>query len=111
MEAAPIAECRLDLPGLRAQRDRYRALGEHVAEVRRTSRRLDVRFEGGVDEALLTETIAVERECCPFFELDYNASSRWLAIGVKQGDQDPALDAIRAALESRAMPPPASRVV
>lgn len=80
---APLAECRLDVTGLRFQRDRYRALGEHLADVQRARRRLDVRFENAVDETLQTETLAVEGECCPFFELDYNPTSRWLSIRVK----------------------------
>jgi hypothetical protein len=98
MQAAQIAECRLDLAALRVQRDRYRVLGEHVADMRRAPGRLDVRFERSVDEALLTKTLAVERGCCPFFQLDYEPTSRWLSVRVEEEDQDRALEAIRVAL-------------
>lgn len=93
-----IAECRLDLPGLCAQRDRYRSLGRYVTDVRRTPGRLDVGFRTDVDETLLSEALAVERECCPFFELDYEPASHLLSVRVEDDRQDLALDAIRVAL-------------
>ena len=62
----PIAECRLDLAGLRAQRDRYRALDRHVEQLHRAPGRLEATFGPQLDQALLSETIAVEQECCPF---------------------------------------------
>ena len=49
--ALPIAECRLDLDGLRAQRDRYRALGRHVKRLERGPGRLDAWLGPEVDVA------------------------------------------------------------
>ena len=42
--------------------------------------------------------IAVERECCPFYELDYNPSARHLTIVVDQAEHEPALRAIAYSL-------------
>jgi hypothetical protein len=93
-----IAECALDLAGLRTQRDRYRALGEHVEGVERAAGRLVVDFSTGVDHAEVQEALEVERSCCPFFTLDYDAGRRRLAVTVEEPDQDAALDAIAFAL-------------
>ncbi len=94
----PIAQCNLDLPGLRAQRERYADLGASVQAAERTAGRLTVRFGPDLDETLLQETIAIERECCPFFLLDYDTKARELAVGVRDAEQEPALDAIASAL-------------
>jgi hypothetical protein len=93
-----IAECRLDLPGLRAQRERYRRLGEHVAGINRAARSFTVRFDAAVDPELVAETVAVERECCPFFELGFDAGGRRLTVSVDDPRQAAALDALLFAL-------------
>ena len=93
----PMA-CSLDGPGLSAQVDRYRALGRDVQSVRRLPRLLEVEFGARVDTALLTEAIAVERGCCPFFELSYDGAKRELTVSVADERQDAALDALRFAL-------------
>jgi hypothetical protein len=93
-----IAECRLDLDGLRRQRDRYRALGRHVVATERRPRRLTVRFGAALDVDLLGETVDVERGCCPFFRLEPDAARRRLVVSVSSDEQDPALDAISDAL-------------
>jgi hypothetical protein len=93
-----IAECRLDLDGLRAQLERYRRLGVDAAEVARSPGSLTISFGAGVDRALLEETIAVETGCCTFFSFDYSAPDRLLRIGVERAEQDAALDALAFAL-------------
>jgi hypothetical protein len=93
-----IAECHLDAPALERQRDRYSALGRELVELERNERRLDARFSPRVDEALLRETIEVERECCPFFRLSYDPTRLTLSITVDDPAQDPALDALRYSL-------------
>ena len=98
LDSSPIAECRLDLSGLRGQRDRYRALAQHVDRLWRTRGRLEVSFSPAVDEELLSEAIAVERECCPFFGIAYDAAAHRLSIAVADLREDPALDALRYAL-------------
>jgi hypothetical protein len=93
-----IADCRLDADGLRSQRDRYRALGGHVAGSLRRPQTLTVRFDDGVDVDLLLETVDVERGCCSFFELAPDVERRELVVSVAGREQAPALDAIAAAL-------------
>ena len=90
--------CGLDDAGLQTQLARYRELGRHVEGVRRGPRLLEVDFRPGVDAALLGRAIAIERECCPFFELAYEEGGRRLSITVADPDHDAALDAIRFAL-------------
>ena len=97
-----IAECRLDVGGLRLQRDRYRALGAHATAVERRPRRLVVRFDADVDLDLLRKTVDVERGCCPFFELAPDAERRELVVSVAASEHAPALDAIADTLSSGA---------
>ena len=95
---ARLAECRLDLTGLRAQRERYRRLGRQVERTERLHRRLEVHFTAALDRALLDETLEIERGCCPFFALAYHPRRRELVITVDDPAHDPALDALRHAL-------------
>jgi hypothetical protein len=88
----------LDLDGLARQRDRYRALGQHVIDAERRPGHLSVRFDDATDLALLREAIDVERGCCPFFKLSPDAQRRTLQISVGVPEQDPALDALAHAL-------------
>jgi hypothetical protein len=94
----PLAECKLDVPGLLAQRDRYRRLSEALVAVDRAPGSLTVSFSSAVDAELMRETLAVERECCPFYRLSWDESERRLEVGVEDPRQDPALDAIAHAL-------------
>ena len=98
MEERPIAECRLDLPGLRAQAERYRRLGRSATRVERSEGQLTVEFARDVDEPLLRRTIAVERTCCPFFAMHYDPAFQRLRITVADQEQAPALDALLFAL-------------
>jgi hypothetical protein len=86
--------CRLDEQGLAAQRARYRRLAPSVADIQRGADRLTVVFAADLERGLLDELLAVERECCPFFELDFDAESRRLAVGVSDARFRDALDAI-----------------
>jgi hypothetical protein len=92
------ASCALDGTGLGVQRERYRrsGLGAHLLE--RTSRRLSVDLADGVDLALVDEALAIERDCCPFFELDWQPASRRLTVSVAAAEHEPALEAIASAL-------------
>jgi hypothetical protein len=93
-----IAECRLDLDGLRSQRERYRRLGERLEGLDRGLHAFTVRFDEAVDPGLVEETVAVERECCPFFELAFDARERRLTLSVQDDQQAPALDGLLFAL-------------
>jgi hypothetical protein len=98
-EALPLlGECRLDFEGQRQQRDRYRAIGTHIDRLERDALHLTAWLGPEVDLALVAETIAVERECCPFYAIGFDFSERRLSFSVTNPDQDPALDAIRFAL-------------
>jgi hypothetical protein len=97
-EQPPIAECRLDLAGLREQRDRYRQLGAALERVERRPSELVAGFNSELDAELLAETLAIERECCEFFRIDYDASGRELSVRVDDPQLDPALDGLRHAL-------------
>lgn len=98
MESLPIASCGLDQDGLRAQHERYRRAGERARVVERTRRRLVVDLDQHIDTGLIEQAIAIERECCPFFDLQWTPSQRRLSVSVSQQDQEPALDAIAFAL-------------
>ena len=100
----PIAQCHLDLAGLRDQADRYRRLGATATHIERRAGTLSATFGDRLDDRLLNETIAVERACCPFFDFHYHAGDRRLSITVKQLEQRPALDALHYALTGHEPP-------
>jgi hypothetical protein len=90
--------CALDESGLRRQLERYRQVGGSVRMADRTRRRLVIDLDDRVDTVLLEETIATERECCPFFGLNWEPHARRLTISVSLTEHEPALDAIAFAL-------------
>ena len=92
-----IADCGLDQDALREQLGRYRRLGAG-AIVTRCPDALTVQFVGELDPELLRATLAVERECCSFFALDYAEDARRLTVTVADPARRPALDAIETAL-------------
>ena len=100
-EPLAIAQCRLDVTGLRNQADRYRRLGATATHVELRDGMLSATFGDELDERLLNQTIAIERGCCPFFDFDYQRGDRRLAISVQQANQRPALDALHHALTDR----------
>ncbi len=51
-----------------------------------------------VESRLVDELLAVERECCPFFTLDWRPDRRRLAVSVSEAEHESALDAIAFAL-------------
>jgi hypothetical protein len=92
------ASCRLDPEGMRRQRDRYRAIGEHLERLERGPQQLEARFGPEVDLDLVRETVEIERDCCPFYEIGFDSAEHRLSFSVSTPEQDPALDAIRFAL-------------
>ncbi len=91
--------CSLDEPGLTAQRKRYRQLGTGATVIGRSAMRLVIGVDDAVAGDLIDELIAVERECCPFFELRWDPASRSFAVSVAESRYRPALDAIAYALD------------
>jgi hypothetical protein len=94
--------CALDEAGLRTQLERYRHAGQNARLIERTPRRLVADLDQNVDAELVTETIAVERECCPFFNLTWEPDRRRLTVSVSQAAHEPAIDAIAFALDLQA---------
>jgi hypothetical protein len=90
--------CSLDAAGERGQRDRYAEIGAAVLSHGRTDTRLVAQLAATVDAGLVEETLAIERECCPFFELAYDPGTRELSVGVDDAARAPALDAIAHAM-------------
>jgi hypothetical protein len=90
--------CALDEAGLRLQLERYRRAGQGARLIEQTRRRLVVEVDEHVDGKLVEEAIAIERECCPFFALDWEAARRRLSVSVSRVEHEPALDAITFAL-------------
>jgi hypothetical protein len=93
-----LPSCALDDAGLREQRARYRALSASVTRLDRTADTVLIEFDEGLDRTTLDRALAVERQCCPFFTLEFDESKRLLRVGVREAAQLPALDAIAAAL-------------
>jgi hypothetical protein len=94
--------CALNEAGLRSQLERYRQSGRNARLIKRTPRRLVADLGDDVDTELVAETIAVERECCPFFALTWEADRRRLTVSVSQAEHEPALSAIAFALNLQA---------
>ena len=92
------ASCSLDDVGLRSQLMRYRAAAQDASVVSRAARSLVIQVSDHVPEALVEELVAVERECCPFFDLDWQPERRQLAVAVADAEHEPALDGIAFAL-------------
>ncbi|MGH2923383.1 MAG: hypothetical protein ACRDKH_05065 [Solirubrobacterales bacterium] len=92
------ASCELDADGLRAQAERYRRAGEGAELLERSPRRLAVRLRDGVDVSDVTEAVAIERDCCPFYEIDWDPDPRELSFAVTRAEHEPALGAIADAL-------------
>jgi hypothetical protein len=93
-----LASCSLDREALQAQRDRYAAIGKTVLAVGRSSGALTLQLSPAADSSLVTETLAIERACCPFFNLAFDPNRRLLTIGVDNQADAAALDAIAYAL-------------
>jgi len=90
--------CALDEAGLHAQLERYRRVGQGAALVDRGSRHLVVQLDQHVNVGVVDAALAVERECCPFFTLDWRAPTRRLTISIAEPEHQPALDGIAFAL-------------
>ena len=92
------ASCSLERSELIAQRERYRLLGIRATVIERDAMQLVIRVDDAVGGNLVDELIAIERQCCPFFELDWDPASRSFAASVPESRYEPALDAIAYAL-------------
>jgi hypothetical protein len=92
------AGCTLDPSRLREQLDRYRRLLSTGLSVEDRDARLVITFGADVDVGLLREVLAIERACCSFFALDYDATTRQLSIGIHDPARADALTTLRSAV-------------
>ena len=93
MTELPVLQCALDADGLAAQRERYARVSRAITGSRREPGELVVEFdEAGLDRALLEQALAIERECCPFYDLRLDDAR--LSVRVAEPGMEPALDAI-----------------
>jgi hypothetical protein len=93
-----VQGCALDDAELAAQAERYAQAGRGAVLVARDERRVIVELADAVDEELVTELLAVERRCCPFFELEWRPESRRLSVAVANPEDQAALSAVARAL-------------
>jgi hypothetical protein len=100
MDSLPMvpAPCTLDEAELRRQLARYRGVGAGAGLLQRSRQRLEIRVSDAIPGATVEELIAVERHCCPFFDLGWERRRRRLSISVSRPEEEPALDAIAYAL-------------
>jgi hypothetical protein len=75
------SSCSLDRDGRARQIARYAELAPSVRRAARESLSLEVEFEPGYDRALLDELVAVERECCPFLDIEVGEARLRIAVG------------------------------
>jgi hypothetical protein len=101
MNSLPMApaDCSLDEPDLRAQLARYRGVGKGAAILEQSRQRLVIRVGAATSDVVVDELVAVERRCCPIFDLGWEPHERRLSISVPGPEHESALDAIATALE------------
>lgn len=93
-----MASCALSAEGMERQRERYARLAAQAESVVREPRAVTVKLAPGHDAELLAELVAVERECCPFF--DISVGERRLTVAVTMDEDAPMLDPLCEALTS-----------
>lgn len=96
--SSSVPSCSLSVEDLGRQQRRYSEIGRAAVVRRRTESAIELELSDKVDERLVHETIEIERSCCPFFDLDFDADHHVLAIVVTDDFHRPALDAIDQAL-------------
>jgi hypothetical protein len=90
------ASCKLTADGRSTQLGRYATLARSVVRLERGPRSIDVQLAPGYDRALLGETLAIERECCPFLSIAEGDGE--FRVSVSDPDHAPVLDALAQAL-------------
>jgi hypothetical protein len=93
-----LPSCALDEAGLQAQQARHARLAPSLISFERRGESVHFRFSEGCDRQALEEMVAVEQECCPFFDFAFDRARRELRVGVTEKEMLPALDAIASHL-------------
>jgi hypothetical protein len=91
------ADCTLGDEHLAEQLARYPQLSTSGAGGQPYRGAVRVRFERAVDRELLEQTLTIERGCCSFFTLDYDAFKRVMSIATEP-DSTGALSTLIAVL-------------
>jgi len=90
----PLIGCALSEQELAERGARAAGLRKHVLRVQRADERVGITFTADVDEPLLHELIEAERQCCAFFEFDWDESAHRLEIAIPEARFKPTLDAL-----------------
>ena len=90
------------------QLERYRRLGRGARLIEHSRRHLSIELREDADVHLVAETAAIERECCPFFDVSWARAARRLSFAVSSAHDEPALDAILFSLGLAVSTTPAS---
>ena len=93
-----VERCGLDEAQLQVQMRRYARIGQRASPISRTPMRIVLRLAPELDARAVAETVDVEQQCCPFFELDWQPDTRILVLAVSAPDDEPALGALAQAL-------------
>ena len=96
-----LPSCALDEAGVQAQQARHARLAPSVTNLERQAETVLFGFADDYDRQALEEMVAVEKQCCPFFDFAFNEGKRELTVGVKEEEMLPALEAIAAHLGAR----------
>jgi hypothetical protein len=99
MKELPLA-CSLDEAEMAAQRARYVVVARHVLSLAHGDRALKARLDEALDGTVLRELIEVENECCPFFDISFDAAERLLSVSVASAEHEAALQAIAHSLRA-----------
>ncbi len=75
-------------------------LAATITRLNRTHEAIVIDFDEHLDRETLERTLAVERECCPFFVFELDEPNHRLRITVSEAEQLPALEAMAAALDA-----------
>ncbi len=75
--------CALDDQALARQLDRFAAIGRHALWARREPGELTAVLDHDLDDRLLREALEVEKNCCPFFAVIWEAETRQLTIAAR----------------------------
>jgi hypothetical protein len=88
--------CALDGRAQEDQLARLASLGEHALWMRRLPTELTLVLDPDLDDAIVRETLAVERGCCPFFALIWDEERRELTVATRE-ERKPAFERIARA--------------
>jgi hypothetical protein len=96
-----LPSCALDEAGIRAQQARHARLAPSVTNFERQGESVLFCFAEDYDRQALEEMVAVEKQCCPFFEFAFDQGTRELRVSVNDEELLPALEAIAFHLGAR----------